>query len=203
MENQPVPWIPEWLKRKRLSICQGGSTQRSLLSQKEWALSVVAVRLLGLATCSLKLWFSVLDKVVHPGNGRAPGKMCLLLSSCLWGVWRKPPMLWCWWRKMWSMGTVEDPSVQAALWCWTFLPTNYQCIYTPCRASTTGQKDRVGRSRALVLWSLQLHAVGSCLSSGRESGSSWQRWPRMSPGWILCVAKGGALMNSHQQLGWL
>ena len=163
--------------------------------------NAAVVRLWGLAACTLKLWFSVLDKVIRSRNGRAPGKMCFTLSSCLWeyeGASQAVLLM----EECMKCGKDGGP-----LWlsCSALLnPSPRQLstyIYMPCQASTREQKDKMGCSRTLVLLEPPAYAVGSCLSSGRESGSCWQRWPGTSPGWILLVAKGGALMNSHQQSG--
>lgn len=160
--------------------------------------------------------------VIRSRNGRAPGKMCFFLSSCLWGVWRKPPMVRCWW----SMYEVWEgwKAALSKLFCTAqhFSPTTvnmniyipYAFVYIPtfiyiyiyrhhARHPQGKKKIKWAEAGPWSFWSLQLHAVGPCLSSGRESASSWQRWPGMSPGWFLWVVKGDTLMNSHQQLGWL
>lgn len=82
------------------------------------------------------------------------------------------------------MERMEGPSVYfCAVNCFSLI--NYQHI-NAILGIKQKQKDKVGHNRTLVL-------------SGppeEHSGSSWQRCPGMSPGWILWVAEGGALTNS-------
>lgn len=78
-------------------------------------------------------------------------------------------------------------------------PTSTGNIYVPFWASTKEQKDYMGHRWTSILSGPPAPGCGSRLPPG--CGSSWQRWPGMSPGWILWVAEGEALMNSHQQLG--